>query len=171
MNFSGESNWDEMSLLILQNLNEAMKQQEDEIWQESAFLGSSTNASLISSTLPSPWTADEARSTAVSPDPSAYFDFKTNCSSYLTEIIANVTNSMNESVEITPVPIGVIPLPPFPGKNVIIPLYTLIFFLSFIGNFLVILTLFKNRRMRTVTNVLLLNLVRSLCFLDSCICL
>lgn len=49
----------------------------------------------------------------------------------------------------------------FPGKNVIIPLYTLIFFLSIFGNLMVILTLARNRRMRTVTNVLLLNLVRS----------
>lgn len=47
----------------------------------------------------------------------------------------------------------------FPGRVVIVPLYTLIFILSFIGNLMVILTLARNRRMRTVTNILLLNLV------------
>lgn len=49
----------------------------------------------------------------------------------------------------------------FPGKSVIIPLYSLIFLLSVVGNLLVILTLARNRRMVTVTNVFLLNLVRS----------
>lgn len=44
-------------------------------------------------------------------------------------------------------------------NNVIVPLYAVIFFLSVIGNFLVIFTLTQNRRMRTVTNVYLLNLV------------
>lgn len=39
-----------------------------------------------------------------------------------------------------------------------IPLYSLIFLLSVIGNTLVIVTLAQNRRMRTVTNVFLLNL-------------
>jgi len=47
----------------------------------------------------------------------------------------------------------------FPGKTVIIPLYSLIFLLSVVGNLLVIFTLAKNRRMVTVTNVFLLNLV------------
>lgn len=44
-------------------------------------------------------------------------------------------------------------------NNVIVPLYAVIFFLSVIGNFLVIFTLTQNKRMRTVTNVYLLNLV------------
>ena len=39
-----------------------------------------------------------------------------------------------------------------------IPLYSLIFLLSVVGNTLVIVTLAQNRRMRTVTNVFLLNL-------------
>lgn len=39
-----------------------------------------------------------------------------------------------------------------------IPLYSLIFVLSIIGNSLVIVTLVQNQRMRTVTNVFLLNL-------------
>lgn len=42
---------------------------------------------------------------------------------------------------------------------VIIPLYVVIFTCCVIGNLLVILTLAQNKRMRTVTNVYLLNLV------------
>lgn len=41
---------------------------------------------------------------------------------------------------------------------VIIPIYALIFCVAVVGNILVILTLIQNKRMRTVTNVLLLNL-------------
>jgi len=44
-------------------------------------------------------------------------------------------------------------------ENLIIPLYGTIFFLSIVGNSLVLITLAKNKRMRTVTNVYLLNLV------------
>lgn len=44
-------------------------------------------------------------------------------------------------------------------NNLIIPLYAVIFLLSVVGNLLVILTLAQNKRMRTVTNVYLLNLV------------
>jgi hypothetical protein len=39
-----------------------------------------------------------------------------------------------------------------------IPLYSIIFFLAVAGNTLVIVTLAQNRRMRTVTNVFLINL-------------
>lgn len=42
-----------------------------------------------------------------------------------------------------------------------IPLYAIIFFLAVIGNSLVILTLVQNKRMRTITNVFLLNLAIS----------
>lgn len=42
-----------------------------------------------------------------------------------------------------------------------IPLYTTILLLAVIGNSLVILTLVQNRRMRTITNVFLLNLAVS----------
>ena len=45
------------------------------------------------------------------------------------------------------------------GAEVMIPLYSIIFVLSVVGNILVIVTLTQNRRMRTVTNVFLLNLV------------
>lgn len=41
---------------------------------------------------------------------------------------------------------------------IVIPIYILIFCVAVIGNVLVILTLIQNKRMRTVTNVLLLNL-------------
>ncbi|KXJ71602.1 hypothetical protein RP20_CCG019881 [Aedes albopictus] len=46
-------------------------------------------------------------------------------------------------------------------NNLIIPLYAVIFLLSVVGNLLVILTLAQNKRMRTVTNVYLLNLAIS----------
>lgn len=44
-------------------------------------------------------------------------------------------------------------------ESLIIPLYGTIFFLSIVGNSLVLITLARNKRMRTVTNVYLLNLV------------
>lgn len=45
-------------------------------------------------------------------------------------------------------------------EGLIVPLYAIIFLLSVIGNCLVLVTLARNKRMRTVTNVYLLNLVR-----------
>ena len=45
-----------------------------------------------------------------------------------------------------------------PADIITIPLYSLIFILAVIGNLLVIVTLIQNKRMRTVTNVFLLNL-------------
>jgi len=53
-------------------------------------------------------------------------------------------------------------------ENLIIPLYGTIFFLSIVGNSLVLITLARNKRMRTVTNVYLLNLVSHCTLLDSC---
>ncbi|XP_014255525.1 cholecystokinin receptor type A-like [Cimex lectularius] len=47
------------------------------------------------------------------------------------------------------------------GWTVQIPLYAVIFLLGIIGNILVILVLVRNRGMRTVTNVFLLNLAVS----------
>ena len=41
---------------------------------------------------------------------------------------------------------------------VLLVVYSIILFLSLTGNFLVIVTLLRNRRMRTTTNILLLNL-------------
>lgn len=47
------------------------------------------------------------------------------------------------------------------GRDIVISLHSIIFFLSVVGNGLVILTLARHRRMRTVTNVFLLNLAIS----------
>ncbi|KAL0268777.1 UNVERIFIED_CONTAM: hypothetical protein PYX00_010593 [Menopon gallinae] len=44
-------------------------------------------------------------------------------------------------------------------SDIIIPLYVVIFVLSVVGNSLVLATLGQNKRMRTITNVYLLNLV------------
>lgn len=44
-------------------------------------------------------------------------------------------------------------------SKLIIPLYVIIFLLAVVGNSLVLVTLVQNKRMRTVTNVYLLNLV------------
>ena len=44
-------------------------------------------------------------------------------------------------------------------SDLIIPLYVVIFVLAIVGNSLVLITLAQNKRMRTVTNVYLLNLV------------
>ncbi|EFA02835.2 cholecystokinin receptor type A isoform X2 [Tribolium castaneum] len=46
-------------------------------------------------------------------------------------------------------------------SELIIPLYAIIFVLSIVGNSLVLVTLVRNKRMRTVTNVYLLNLAIS----------
>lgn len=53
---------------------------------------------------------------------------------------------------------------------VIIPLYAIIFGCCVIGNLFVILTLAQNKRMRTVTNVYLLNLVSSYTYTLFCGC-
>lgn len=52
-----------------------------------------------------------------------------------------------------------------PSAVRIIPLYSIIFLLAVIGNSLVILTLVQNKRMRTITNLFLLNLSISDLFL------
>ena len=72
------------------------------------------------------------------------------------------SNSANISGKVSD--IGVAP----PGSylnndagKVQIPLYSTIFLLAVIGNSLVILTLVQNKRMRTITNVYLLNLAVS----------
>lgn len=49
----------------------------------------------------------------------------------------------------------------FSSARVQIPLYATILLLTLVGNSLVIMTLVQNRRMRTITNVFLLNLAVS----------
>lgn len=44
-------------------------------------------------------------------------------------------------------------------SELIVPMYVAIFLLAVVGNALVVVTLVQNKRMRTVTNVYLLNLV------------
>lgn len=44
-------------------------------------------------------------------------------------------------------------------SDAIVPMYVVIFLLAVVGNALVVVTLVRNKRMRTVTNVYLLNLV------------
>lgn len=60
----------------------------------------------------------------------------------------NVTESTPQSVDISPAL----------GVEIVIPLYSAMFLLSLVGNTLVIVTLIQNKRMRTVTNVFLINL-------------
>ena len=68
----------------------------------------------------------------------------------------NTTTSWNNTLYFT---YGNYSKEPFDASGEIrIPLYVVIFLLSVVGNILVILTLIQNRRMRTVTNVFLLNL-------------
>jgi len=52
-------------------------------------------------------------------------------------------------------------------SDLIIPLYVVIFLLAIVGNSLVLITLAQNKRMRTVTNVYLLNLVSHFTFVTS----
>lgn len=84
----------------------------------------------------------------------------TNLSAYLEDM-------KNNSGTITSPESTIIIIPPVKTStsensyqnSVIIPLYAVIFGCCVIGNLLVILTLAQNKRMRTVTNVYLLNLV------------
>ena len=73
----------------------------------------------------------------------------------------DMANGSNSGVSVTTVSSPIIPTSSASGfgSEVMIPLYSVIFFLSMVGNTLVIVTLAQNRRMRTVTNVFLLNLV------------
>ncbi|XP_053399652.1 cholecystokinin receptor type A-like isoform X2 [Mercenaria mercenaria] len=67
----------------------------------------------------------------------------------------SINNTIDESA-ITPMEFK---SPPLKVEDIItLPLYSLIFILSVVGNLLVIITLIQNKRMRTVTNVFLLNL-------------
>jgi len=74
--------------------------------------------------------------------------------------------ALNDSVETNwtaakPIFPARVPPPWWDAGRVQIPLYSLIFLLAVVGNALVILTLVQNQRMRTITNVFLLNLAVS----------
>lgn len=70
------------------------------------------------------------------------------------------TSTLNKSVKNVQTPIS-----PIDSGTWIIFLYSVIFLLAVIGNLLVILTLIQSRRMRTITNLFLLNLAVSDLFL------
>ncbi|XP_074037786.1 cholecystokinin receptor [Leptinotarsa decemlineata] len=77
--------------------------------------------------------------------------------------IYNVTNLSTEGENVTArrsAGGGTVP-PWYEAGRIQIPLYTVIFMLAVIGNTLVILTLVQNQRMRTITNLFLLNLAVS----------
>lgn len=83
-----------------------------------------------------------------------------NCSTW-NDTFLEMTSDQNGSTRVRP-PVGKWSPPPLTNLElVVVPLYILIFCLAVIGNILVILTLVQNKRMRTVTNVLLLNLAVS----------
>ncbi|XP_052792934.1 cholecystokinin receptor type A-like isoform X2 [Mya arenaria] len=72
---------------------------------------------------------------------------------------ANPVNSSNDTWDTTTTPFPMFRSPPLQLSEIItLPFYALIFILSVSGNLLVIITLIQNKRMRTVTNVFLLNL-------------
>lgn len=72
-----------------------------------------------------------------------------------TRIINQTIFVANDSI----IRIAVGPDPNSMQLSLVIPLYVIIFLLSVVGNILVVLTLVKNKRMRTVTNIYLINLV------------
>lgn len=113
-------------------------------WDESSTRKMSTQArNNLSDNLISTDYLDASESDGGSPIVTDFSQFST-----ITSIINNVTapvipqSSQNDLLE-----------------SLIIPLYGTIFFLSIVGNSLVLITLARNKRMRTVTNVYLLNLV------------
>ncbi|XP_046433087.1 cholecystokinin receptor type A-like isoform X1 [Neodiprion fabricii] len=73
---------------------------------------------------------------------------------------STVTSTYNETVSPTVSSTGAAGGGDF-LEGLIVPLYATIFVLAVIGNLLVVITLAKNKRMRTVTNVYLLNLALS----------
>lgn len=72
---------------------------------------------------------------------------------YVEKVVENDTVLANPATTATPAWLNT--------GRIQIPLYATILLLAVIGNFLVILTLVQNRRMRTITNVFLLNLAVS----------
>ncbi|PVD35196.1 hypothetical protein C0Q70_06477, partial [Pomacea canaliculata] len=72
-----------------------------------------------------------------------------------------MTTTMAESTSGRPNNTGARVRPRDIGMEVQVPMYIAIFLLSVVGNVLVMLTLARNKKMRTVTNVFLLNLAVS----------
>uniref|UniRef100_A0A1B0CP90 G-protein coupled receptors family 1 profile domain-containing protein n=2 Tax=Lutzomyia longipalpis TaxID=7200 RepID=A0A1B0CP90_LUTLO len=80
----------------------------------------------------------------------------------ITVTVIFYTPTVNESVQINETSLVAMQTPSWLSAGRIqIPLYAIIFLLAVIGNSLVILTLVQNKRMRTITNVFLLNLAVS----------
>ncbi|BFZ24095.1 hypothetical protein BsWGS_27133 [Bradybaena similaris] len=80
----------------------------------------------------------------------------------ITDVLSNlssatVTGNVNDSLTGK----GHSPFLPRLSAEIQIAFYTIIFILAFVGNLLIIITLIQNKRMRTVTNVYLLNLAVS----------
>ncbi|XP_044729371.1 cholecystokinin receptor-like [Chrysoperla carnea] len=80
--------------------------------------------------------------------------FNTNLTTIFTSFTTQLPPSSQSPTQV-PVPKW------YESGRVQIPLYSIIFLLAVIGNSLVILTLVQNKRMRTITNVFLLNLAIS----------
>lgn len=98
---------------------------------------------------------------------SDYMNFSTttmiifeNCSTW-NDTFLEMTSDQNGSTRVRPPSDKWSPPTLTNLQLVVVVLYILIFCLAVIGNILVILTLVQNKRMRTVTNVLLLNLAVS----------
>lgn len=80
----------------------------------------------------------------------------------ITDVLSNITSAtvtgnVNDSVTGKGHP----PYLPRLSAEIQIAFYAIIFILAFVGNLLIIITLIQNKRMRTVTNVYLLNLAVS----------
>lgn len=86
-------------------------------------------------------------------------EFHNSNSIYLNSNFLNFSAN-NSDIKNSSSPRRIIP-PWYETGRVQIPLYSIILLLAVIGNTLVILTLIQNQRMRTITNVFLLNLAVS----------
>lgn len=74
--------------------------------------------------------------------------------------LVNITSAANQSGIVNSPNVTVNTTSPSGFEtHLMVPLYIVIFLLAILGNTMVLLTLGSNKRMRTVTNVYLLNLV------------
>lgn len=105
------------------------------------------NTTNINSTLPTiPEDAMTTLDTTSTLETITWTTFAGNETSFNATILRNVTKTAS---------------PLLAMGHIQITLYAIIFILAIVSNFLVILTLVQNRRMRTITNVFLLNLAVS----------